>query len=573
MDRDDRPMGGLIIMVKNIIKFDIIPNLNTKLIEALGINIYTNSLTPITLINAYLPGGSKHKDIINYFDSDIKLITNFNNPFFVFGDLNSKHKQWTHTINKAGSILYDLQFTSGFFVVHSDENTYRPISKNVKPSKIDLILTNNTLEYDLPTVIYDFNSDHIPVEFIFYSQLVSMLNKSPKNYTKANWNKFRNIIADKLVLPKYKPAEASVDDIDKMINDFEVVVNEAGDKSIPNSKINCKEFELPDNIRQIIRLRNYFRRNWSRHHYLPFKQEIINLNKIIKDEINNYRQNIWKTRLENIKPNNSNIFKLTKLFKNRKTGVKKIIHNSKPVISKEHTCQLFADHFFETHNNSLKNYLPEFTKSINLQCSSFLSSQITVSEIERIDESELNNKIKRLQNNKSPGFDELTNRIVKNIPFTAIKYLTFIYNSCLLHSYFPKAWKHAKVVAIPKPGKDQSNVRNYRPISLLCSASKLFESLICDRINNFVYENNIIPSQQFGFRKQHSAEHQLFRIHKDINLSLKSKKSTGLISFDIEKAFDSVWHQGLISKIIKYDFPLYITKIISSFISNRSFTV
>jgi hypothetical protein len=70
----------------------------------------------------------------------------------------------------------------------------------------------------------------------------------------------------------------------------------------------------------------------------------------------------------------------------------------------------------------------------------------------------------------------------------ATVFLTYIYNSCLKLCYFPKEWKHAVVIPIPKPGKDPSNPSDYRPISLLSFISKVFERIILNKgLNTFVF--------------------------------------------------------------------------------------
>ncbi len=79
-------------------------------------------------------------------------------------------------------------------------------------------------------------------------------------------------------------------------------------------------------------------------------------------------------------------------------------------------------------------------------------------------------------------------------------------------SYFPKSWKHALIIPIPKPGKDHSDPSNYRPISMLSSISKVFERVILKRLNAFISSANIIPNHQFGFRAQHSTSQQLKRV-------------------------------------------------------------
>jgi Reverse transcriptase (RNA-dependent DNA polymerase) len=117
-------------------------------------------------------------------------------------------------------------------------------------------------------------------------------------------------------------------------------------------------------------------------------------------------------------------------------------------------------------------------------------------------------------------------------------YITHIFNNCLRLCYFPKRWKHAKVVAIPKPNKDPT----------------------------------IIPIEQFGFSAGLS-NHQLLRIVTQILHKLANDQSTGMIFFDFEKAFDSVWHGGLIYKLYCLEYPRYLHYLIYSYLEGRSFQV
>ena len=84
---------------------------------------------------------------------------------------------------------------------------------------------------------------------------------------------------------------------------------------------------------------------------------------------------------------------------------------------------------------------------------------------------------------------------------------------------------------------------------------------------------NIIPSQQFGFRRAHNTVHPLIRIKKMITGNFRLQKTTGMVLLDVKGAFDTVWHEGSIYKIIMYDFPIYLIKIIQNFISQRLFRV
>jgi hypothetical protein len=120
---------------------------------------------------------------------------------------------------------------------------------------------------------------------------------------------------------------------------------------------------------------------------------------------------------------------------------------------------------------------------------------------------EIKNIIKKLKNGKAPGGDGVSNILFKNIPCRATIFLTYIYNSCLKLCYFPKEWKHAVVIPIPKPGKDPSNLSNYRPISLCSSISKDFERIILKRLNTFVSTQNVLPNHQFFYQLNRVVRH------------------------------------------------------------------
>jgi hypothetical protein len=126
-----------------------------------------------------------------------------------------------------------------------------------------------------------------------------------------------------------------------------------------------------------------------------------------------------------------------------------------------------------------------------------------------------------------------------------------------------------KVVAIPKPGKDHSLPGSYRPITLLPTVGKIFEKLLLSRMLEFESENQILINQQFGFRSKHSTTQQVLRITETVSLRFNENKSTAMTLLDIEKAFDSVWHDALLHKLHSNGFPMYQIKMIVSFLENR----
>lgn len=95
-------------------------------------------------------------------------------------------------------------------------------------------------------------------------------------------------------------------------------------------------------------------------------------------------------------------------------------------------------------------------------------------------------------------------------------------------------------------------MNNYRPISLLSNIDKIFEILIKNRLISFLDKYNIISNNQFGFRNKHSTTHALISLTETIRQNLDSGKFSCGIFIDLQKAFDTVSHEILLSKLNHY---------------------
>ncbi|GFY08588.1 probable RNA-directed DNA polymerase from transposon X-element [Trichonephila clavipes] len=126
---------------------------------------------------------------------------------------------------------------------------------------------------------------------------------------------------------------------------------------------------------------------------------------------------------------------------------------------------------------------------------------------------------------------------------------------------------------IPKPGKDQKFPLNFRPISLISSIGKIYEKILLKRIEKYTLDNSIIPDIQHGFRKETSTCHQLLRATNIIISGFNNHATTGGIFLDVENAFDRLWHNGLIFKMINLNYPPYLIHTISDYLHNRTFQV
>jgi hypothetical protein len=89
---------------------------------------------------------------------------------------------------------------------------------------------------------------------------------------------------------------------------------------------------------------------------------------------------------------------------------------------------------------------------------------------------------------KACGIDGIPNKWLRHLPRGPLVYLTHLINHCIWLSHFPTSWKEAKVVSLPKPGKDPKFPQNLRLISLLSSAVKVFEKVILEIVKRHIEE-------------------------------------------------------------------------------------
>jgi len=124
-----------------------------------------------------------------------------------------------------------------------------------------------------------------------------------------------------------------------------------------------------------------------------------------------------------------------------------------------------------------------------------------------------------------------------------------------------------------KNSGEQSDPRNYRPISLLSIISKVFESLINLCVTRHLETLKLFSDHQYGFRSGRSTTDALTVICECVYRSLDACGEARAIALDISKAFDKVWHAGPLHKMKSYGISGKVLNLIKSFLSNKKIKV
>ena len=149
---------------------------------------------------------------------------------------------------------------------------------------------------------------------------------------------------------------------------------------------------------------------------------------------------------------------------------------------------------------------------------------------------------------KAGGYDGISTTMLKLCAFEVATPLKIIFQKCIQTGMFPDFWKCANVPPIHKNGNRQIK-DNYRPISLLPICGKTLEKIVFDHVYSYLNSHNLLSKNQSGFRPGDSTIYQLISITSDIYESFEKYDETRAVFLDISKAFDKVWHEGIIYKL------------------------
>ena len=146
--------------------------------------------------------------------------------------------------------------------------------------------------------------------------------------------------------------------------------------------------------------------------------------------------------------------------------------------------------------------------------------------------------------------------------------LCYLANASLSTGTFPATEKLAKVTPIYKSG-ERSCFDNYRPISVLNGLSNFLEKLACQQITEFLESNNLLYEHQYGFRQNKCTQDAVLHLHDHIRQNMDKRKFTGAMYIDLRKAFDTVSHSCLLSKLPYYGITGIELKWIADYLFNR----
>ena len=324
----------------------------------------------------------------------------------------------------------------------------------------------------------------------------------------------------------------------------------AAEIAIPKSTNTVKKLPIPlfnQECKEAVKARNKTERALKQSRTIENKISYNRHKARCRYIFNNARRNCWRTYMTSINQRTklSEIWKKVNKISGKFTlSPCSILKINVIVKEKEQVAQALKDTFAATSSD--ESYTVQFLRYKRREARKPIRNDVNDSLYdEAITESEYKmalNSAKEL----APGHDRITYSMLKYLHAAVTKVIIELYNRIFQERSFPTTSKTSVVIPIPKPNKDTSDPKNYRPISLTCCMCKLMGRIVNSRLVWHLEKEEVITNIQSGLRKNRSTTDNLAKLENDIHNAIHNENHTILVYFDLQKAYDSAWRYGLV---------------------------
>ena len=531
--------------------------------EAVAVRIFINNLS-LSICSLYIPPDYNDANIESHLT---KLVALLPKPFLICTDANAHHVSWGSACSdRRGKVISRLVEGTDLVILNSGEPTH--IAPSGTFTHIDLSIATADLaasfEWEPQADLY--NSDHFPISIHSNIDAPELPDSYRWNVKKADWRGFQGALNLRNVI-----GETSTKTCENLVNS----INIAAKAHIPQTCCNppqarCRGWWTRECARARMAknraLSRYKRHRGSLELFVEFKK----CRAIFRKTVNEAKRNNFQQFVEGMQPNTNStkVWNKVKALSNNKVYKSVILKEGKNFISEsKQVAECFAQHFATISNGETQDINFEEIKRqyegtqivFSNDNSDFYNREITDKEVKAAIAS---------CKSRTTGPDAIPFEFFKQFNKGHIDSLVEILNSVFKHGV-SEQWRESVVVPILKPNKIRTDPNSYRPIALTNCICKIMEKVLNWRLQRYLEFNSKFSPYQSGFRAAHSTLDALTRVESVVRESLMQDKYVVAVFLDICHAFDTVWHQGLMLKLLSMGIKGNLARFICSFMQKR----
>ena len=550
--RNDRPQrgGGVCAILSNqlshiLIDSKFIKNINILVfdLEDLSINV------KLRFLCLYIPPkSSKALSDINFICSLIGEYISVEYPVLLCGDFNLPNISWEDFTATTESDICFLNF------IKSCKFTQLVNFPSRGTNILDLVFTNSqTTIMDLQILPPIGNSDHNAINFKCRFPINKPIPRTFLNFAKSDFKSMDIFLANYCWVDIFNPANS----LNQWYEDFLQVINTAISLFVPIEITLPREKRLPPHIQKLAIYRNKL---WLNSHHANVKAKFLSVTKELDKQTRKFYKNLEKKFLA--KSPNAIYSYINKSLKPKNITISPILHENNVICQSEQKAALFLNYFFNIYSNApFARDLQITDTDLKFSYNLMFISDFTVFEL-----------LRKLDGKTNTSPDKLPLIILKKCAVSLAKPVATIFRRSFMDGKVPSKWKQAIIIPLPKVN-NANKLSNFRPISLTSSMAKIAENCVNTDLESFLRSKHAIPHFQHGFVNRKSVYTSLLESIDDWTLALDQKKNVDCIFFDIRKAFDTVSHNRLFTKLENIGVCDPMLSWIKDFLSNRTFSI
>ena len=553
--------GGVCIYIREEISYRInqdYKNLIGSNLEFILLNVKPHMQKPINLIGIYRPPDGNPKECVSHLTFILNQIDRTRSDTVLIGDFNLNYKN-KRLISSTKIETLVNKFSLKQWI---KENTRITSSST---SCIDLIFTDILNIIDQGVIDYNISA-HLPIH---------MIKKKARNHIKKmdafgrSYLHYNDEVFSRLLHETDWEVFAAKDDPESLWDIFIDNIMKVLDQICPVRKVTVvtdKPDWLTNELLVLIRQRDKAYRK-ARHTKQPNDWDIARqLRNRVKMDIRTSKANVIRDKLATYQYNPKKFWQ----------ELNKLLPGSHSAVISEITDDSTGKRIPE---DSLNNHINEYFATIGSKLADECTPGIVADPLIPIMNPTMFNRVPFTEIEvlkvctdidiwKSSSIPNVKTHVLKHAFISNIDRITKIFNASLIRAIFPQSWKLSTVVPLPKVSHPKT-ASDLRPVALTPLPGKLLEKLICSRLQTWIMNNNILSDCQHGFRKKKSTISAIAQLLNDIYTHINRRVNPYIIFLDLKKAFDTISHVKLLTKLETMGMDVATLSWFSSYLTGR----